>query len=329
MAKAPQGKGSGPQSSKTVENELTRASVLLFDARHYARRQARIALNTLGFWTIVDTHEIHKVPELLDDQRFELVVAGIAECDDGVADLVRNIRRQAFGKDPFVPIILTAWSPPTELVTTAINSGADDLLIWPFSINQLRGRIAGLIRTRKRFVITDAYLGPDRRFGAGRSEKFETVEVPNALKARVEEDNSLDASDSAVRAAMERLQSEKIRSEARRINQLAESVLEMYGAGRGGGSTSYVVSLIKLAEQFQQSIAGSTFSHLAELALSVENVAKAMRSDGESGGLRNLRLLEKAARALQVAADMDDSVVDTAHGISTEIAKIGDRRSTG
>lgn len=329
MTKSRQGQGTGPGGSSGVRNELTAASVLLFDARHYARRQARIALNTLGFWSIVDTHEIDRVPDLLNDQRFELIVAGIAEGDDGVAAMVQNVRRQAFGRDPFVPIILTAWSPAAELVTAAINSGADDLLIWPFSINQLRSRIKTLIRARKKFVITDSYLGPDRRFGAGRSEKFECVDVPNALKATVEEDNSIDANDTAVRSAMERLQSEKIRSEARRINQLTESVLQMFGAGKGANCINYVLSLIKLAEQFQQSIAGSSFAHLAELALSVENVAKAMREQGDAGSLRNLRLLENAAQALQVAADADESVVDTAFGISAEIRKLGDRRSTG
>ena len=77
--------------------------------------------------------------------------------------------RAAAGYNPFIVIIVTAWEKSTGLINRVVNSGADDLLLRPFSTALLGQRIEAHIERRKGFVITTDYVGPDRRKDASRA----------------------------------------------------------------------------------------------------------------------------------------------------------------
>lgn len=306
-----------------MQNEFTNVAVLLFDAKGSARRQARGALNSLGFQSVADTNDLSAIPELLNQTQFGLLFCGIDGAEDGVADLVRRIRRGECGRDPFVPIILTAWTPPRELVTTALQAGIDDLLIWPFSIQQLKDRIHGLIRSRKKFVVSENYMGPDRRMKGVTVEDFDTIEVPNVLKATVEDNPNLMPTDDAVSNTMAKLQTERIRSEARRIETAAESIVASASKGQGSRAVDQANDLSGLTARFRESIEGSRFAHLAQLTGAVDRVANNISANDNAITERDLALLGKTTQALAVAAHMDESVADAALDISAEIRKIG------
>jgi DNA-binding response OmpR family regulator len=307
------------ESRSRLPNDVTKATVFLLDAKHFARHQARIALNSLGFWSISDTHDLQMAPGILAERKFDLIIAGIEKANDGITDFVRQVRRQEFGRDPFIPVILTAWSPPEELVNRALNSGADDLLIWPFSIGQLGDRIQALISSRKKFVATDTYLGPDRRGEDARDQTYETIEVPNSLRASVEGDKNAEPDPRKISATMQHLQDEKVRCEARRINGMTLRVLEYYWGDRGDLAQQYIPMVQQLTKQFRKSIVGSHFAHLGELAASVDSVIEEFIGNIGSGVDKDLALLEKTSQALLMGAEQANASVDAAYGISGEI----------
>ena len=86
-------------------------------------------------------------------------------------------------RNPFVVIIVTAWEKSTGLINKVVSSGADDLLLRPFSTAQLGVRIESHVDRRKNFVITTDYVGPDRRKDTNRASNAELFEPPNSLKA--------------------------------------------------------------------------------------------------------------------------------------------------
>ena len=102
-----------------------------------------------------------------------------------------------------------------------VSSGADDLLLRPFSTALLGRRIEGHIERRKGFVITTDYVGPDRRKGTGRASNIELFEPPNSLKMKAKDRMSGEAIarklDTELRAAREKLTSEKRRRDAFQI----------------------------------------------------------------------------------------------------------------
>ncbi|HZD27052.1 MAG TPA: response regulator [Alphaproteobacteria bacterium] len=308
---------------QTVKDDVLRnAAVLLFDRKHHVRRQARSMLNAQQIWTVTELYEPYHLPEALKTSQVHLLIAAIEEPADEVLEMVTRLRRMEYGGDPFIPVILTSWNSSRDLVGAALNSGADDLLIWPFSIKQLGDRIWGLIRNRKRYVLTDTYLGPDRRMGQNRGTPFKTVDVPNTLRAVIEDELEFESTEETVANAMMALRSEKIRCEARRIHALTSSVMESYHGERADDIDSYLNTVHAVAGQFQRSIVGSSFEHLSRLAVSISMIVQDMLANWGEVAERDMALLEKTARALYIAAETDNTVAAAALDISEEIRRL-------
>ncbi len=72
-----------------------------------------------------------------------------------------------------------------------VNSGADDLLLRPFSTTLLGQRIEAHVERRKGFVITTEYVGPDRRKEPG-GGAIDLFDPPNSLKMKAKEKLSAD-----------------------------------------------------------------------------------------------------------------------------------------
>ena len=104
--------------------------------------------------------------------------------------MIQALRQGATGYNPFIVIIVTAWENNNALVGRVINSGADDLLLRPFSTAVLGNRIRTHVERRKGFVITSEYVGPDRRNDPARA-----VECRFVRAAQFAEDESAGAAD--------------------------------------------------------------------------------------------------------------------------------------
>ena len=132
--------------------DLSKARVFVIDQTSHGRREIRNALSILGFHNIEDTSDVEHSSEMLATQRAQLIVAAVQGAEDPILQLVQDIRQLRQPGDPFLPIMLNVWSAQEELVDQVIGSGADDLMIWPFSVQQLGVRVRTLINARKKFA---------------------------------------------------------------------------------------------------------------------------------------------------------------------------------
>ena len=99
--------------------------------------------------------------------------------------LIQRLRQGKVGDNPFIVIIVTTWRRDGNLINHLINSGADDVLTWPFSAAQLGERLRSQVERRKQFVVTCDYIGPDRRRDPERAGA-ECIDVPNTLRLRAQ-----------------------------------------------------------------------------------------------------------------------------------------------
>ena len=99
----------------------------------------------------------------------DLVLCEAQGAGDELCAAIQHLRQGGAGYNPFIVIIVTAWEKSTGLINRVVNSGADDLLLRPFSTALLGQRIEAHIDRRKGFVITTDYVGPDRRREPARS----------------------------------------------------------------------------------------------------------------------------------------------------------------
>jgi hypothetical protein len=99
-----------------------------------------------------------------------------------------------------------------------VSSGADDLLLRPFSTTLLGQRIETHVDRRKGFVITTEYVGPDRRRDTSRATNVEMFDPPNSLKMKAKDrlpnEEIARRLDLELKTAREKLTTEKLRRDS-------------------------------------------------------------------------------------------------------------------
>ncbi|MBC7952250.1 MAG: response regulator transcription factor [Rhodospirillaceae bacterium] len=162
--------------------------LVIADPNPVVRTGLRGALFSIGFRTISDTASFIKLHDLIEQDAIDLLVTSSELENNDVGFLISEMRSQRLGPNPFLVVITLLTSADPDYVKRVIDSGSDDLLLTPVQPDQLILRIEKLARTRKPFVVTHDYTGPDRRTKA---RAFEThsapmLEVPNPLKVRAD-----------------------------------------------------------------------------------------------------------------------------------------------
>ncbi|WP_417479476.1 response regulator receiver protein [Maricaulis maris] len=201
-----------------AEIDYARAPVLLFDPVHVNQRTTRYALFEIGFRQIECVASLADLKSAIADSAPAMIVAESSATDTEIFQLVRGVRRSEVGSNPFVVMLLTTWSRDTGHIRKAIECGADDVIVRPFSTMFAEERVRTLIKGRKDFIVTSDYIGPDRRKDADRSTDAVPISVPNFLKAAVENDEvALNNGRQHVQEAREAVTSERVRRVAMRI----------------------------------------------------------------------------------------------------------------
>jgi CheY-like chemotaxis protein len=128
------------------------------------RTAVRDSLRELGFDNITPVTMFADVRDAMASGLNDLLI--ISEFIEGQSslELIRRLRTGELGPHPF-PLVLLLMQPgsTTESIRIAINAGPDDVMVMPFAKADFEQRINRMAETRKPFVITYRYTGPDRR----------------------------------------------------------------------------------------------------------------------------------------------------------------------
>jgi DNA-binding response OmpR family regulator len=223
------------------------AQTLIYDPVSGNRASTRAALYNLGFRHIETMATLEAFAECIKRRPPDLALCEAQGSDSELCAMIQSLRQGIDGHNPFVVIIVTAWENSNALVTRVLNSGADDLLLRPFSTALLGQRIRSHIERRKGFVITSEYVGPDRRRDSSRPSNVELFEPPNSLKMKAQDRLSADEAaqrlDAQLKAARETLIAEKLRRDAFQICVLWRLLQE-----RVPGTEKYAADLARLKD---------------------------------------------------------------------------------
>ncbi len=128
------------------------------------RTAVRDSLRESGFDNITPLPTFEDVKDSVTSGQGDLLILGEVIDGQSTLDLIKRLREGELGPHPF-PLIMLLLQPGanTEAVRAAINSGPDDVMVMPFAIADFEQRISRMAATRKPFVITYNYTGPDRR----------------------------------------------------------------------------------------------------------------------------------------------------------------------
>ena len=160
------------------------AEVLVCDPVTSNRAATRSALYSLGFRQIEIGGNLRDFLDALENRPPDLAICDSRVGETELCQAIRGIRQCVGGYNPFVIIIVTTWTPSAALTREVMNAGADSLLLRPFSATLLDQRIKTHVLEQKPFIVTDEYIGPERRALERRSGVFSFI-PPNSLKAKI------------------------------------------------------------------------------------------------------------------------------------------------
>jgi DNA-binding response OmpR family regulator len=191
---------------------------LIYDPVSANRTATRAALYALGFRRTETVSTLEAFVETIQKNPPDIALCEAQGQADELCAAIQQMRQGGAGHNPFIVIIVTAWEKSAGLITKVVSSGADDLLLRPFSTALLGQRIEAHIDRRKSFVITTDYVGPDRRKDDSRESNVELFAPPNSLKMKAKDKMTAEAIsrklDAELKTAREKLHSEKLRRDS-------------------------------------------------------------------------------------------------------------------
>ncbi len=197
------------------------AEALIYDPVPANRMATRSALYALGFRNIETAATPQAFREFLSRRSPDLAICEVQRNDTEICELIQALRQGTENYNPFIVIIATAWEKVEGLIARVVNSGADDLLLRPFSTALLQSRIETHVQRRKGFVVTTDYVGPDRRRDDSRPSNVELFDPPNSLRMKAKErltpEQAAQRLEAELRTARDVLSREKLRRDAFQI----------------------------------------------------------------------------------------------------------------
>lgn len=169
-----------------LDYDLSNVEVVVVDSQLHAVRLVREMLNRLGIKKVELFDSVDQALSFMTGSAPDLV---LIDCEGPLESdafrMVRSIRNDMTVQNPYTGIVITVWQATQNHVLKMTNAGADAMLVKPFSPRQILDRIGTLVDSRKNFVVTSDFVGPDRRKHPREGTQIPLFDVPNTLAMKV------------------------------------------------------------------------------------------------------------------------------------------------
>ena len=302
--------------------------VLIYDPVSSNRTATRATLYALGFRRTETVSTIEAFVESMQKNPPDIALCEAQGAADELCATIQQMRQGGAGYNPFIVIIVTAWEKNTSLIRKVVSSGADDLILRPFSTAVLGQRIEAHIERRKSFVITTDYVGPDRRNDSSRVSNTELFDPPNSLKMKAKERLSAEAIarrlDAELRNAREKLTSEKLRRDSFQVCILWRLLQEQLIVP--GQTPPDLTKLIALTRSIETRVRDTEFQPAVEWCEAVLAAAEGLTMGVDRNA--SMHLLGHGALSLHLVFHPEKSPADQLAEIDATVAIIRARTQT-
>lgn len=278
--------------------------LFLCDPRVQVRSSLRMALNDAGMknGNIWEGGDMDAISDAVSDPNGpDIVICDVTENTDAACQTFSAIRHNELGTNPFICIIGVAWSPKQALVSKVMSSGADVLVAAPISPSLIIDRIEALVHSRKPFVVTSDYIGPDRRFLDDRESDIEMVEVPNSLRAKALGNFNAAQLKEEIAAARADINGQKIDRQAFQVSYLADKILEEFQAGELTNAGQKLGELKKVTSDLKMRAFSAGSKDLEELCVPLRAVVQSLLDSRGKFSKKDLSLLAQLSLAVRAA----------------------------
>ncbi len=310
--------------------DFSQTQVVLYATDIGRRKLAHDVLYSVGLPVASEPQDIEDLSKQLTEAEPDLIVMVLESEDQVLCDIVRDIRHDMIGVNPYVVVMALTWESEQRLVDFAINGGFDDIIVMPVSISALNQRFETMIERRKEFVVTPTYIGPDRRSSSRPStDELGTFPVPNGLRYKTTGDIEAVPSPLTLQVARRTTACHSLHRIATRVTQLA-TLLEDAHNGTGSEQDAAIAKqeIDELLDRMDAELDPHDHRHIIQLAALMRDVMEILGGREAPGAkmFELFRLHGMAMTASLISADDAASLVAKALNAATQhVGQIGQR----
>ncbi len=285
------------------DKDLTEVLAIVYDPIRGNMLTTRGLLHGMGLRRIEGVTSFAALERRIKDVEVSLLFLEASDEIVKISKLVKSIRLAETKANPFLPIIATLWSGATNSVAELMNCGCDDVLLRPFSVTKITERIQNLIESRKNFVVTSDYVGPDRGTPTNGHEKTDSFEVPNPLRdVAMGIKTDLVSHNEMIENAKNRMNKERLAKLARRIAMAAEVTIQ--ARNNNSDESGFVIDLIETSSELVKTARRMGQDEIHDMAIVLENVVEKTAISSERA--ESAELARQLALAIYIAYAVDE-----------------------
>ena len=256
-----------------------------------------------GFRALIEVTTMLDLHDVIDQDRVDLIITTMKLGHDDTSLLLREMRQNRLGNNPFIATIILLEAPEKEDLVKVVNAGVDDVLLMPISPSQLLTRIETIKRSRKQFIFAYDYVGPDRRKeerpGAAPPLVFEP---PNPLKLRDEQTIDEGRYAGFIRNGLVVYRRFIMAVQARQLEWLSGQIA--MGCRDSNiplkDTVTNVARLINMGQDLGKRLTGDENAENSEQVSAMVALAREVSSDPRAVGIDKLSRMVDIAKALKV-----------------------------
>ena len=233
----------------------------------------------------------------------DLLIAA-EDTDPKMFDTIRDIRHSRIGINPFLMISLMVRGDQEGSVQRAILAGADDVMIKPVAPAKMLDRVAHVTMNRLPFIVTNDYLGPERRSASpARPSNIRQLEVVNSLRAAVE-GRRMTTSEliRAVEANMSDVMAARLDSHGLKLGWVCGHILKAYQEKRIDKELhERLLILVGVLEDAGRTAHALGQPDLSQICIQMARQVEEMAENYEDPTSLQLATIEKLTKAFELA----------------------------
>lgn len=306
------------------------ARIILVEQKPELLRAIRQGLRDQASHNVIGTGKLRELQNRSAEDLIDLMICDVDGEHQGFLDFNKTMRQGGHGPNPYVVTIGVTETATEDKIKRVMEAGIDSILLKPFSFTALLDRISALVQSRKSFVVSTEYIGPDRRLRPRQEICLPLIDVPNTLKQRVE--NTYDEARicDAIGQTNERVNQQRTTQDAVLINQIVGQIAPWYDAGRIDDSIlAYLLHLQRVAHDISQRMAKTEDAAVGELCTALVPITEKLIANHLTPDIMDVRLLQQVAKAIFTAYGTGQKVETYSQDIVASIKGAERYRDTG
>lgn len=282
--------------------DLSKLSVVVGQMGAFGGDEIERQLAILGIEKPRITHDVDRVVRSIEHERADVLLCDMTKNRGRAQDLMRGIRNQEIGNNPFLVTIALTGPMTKDQVGGLIDAGPDDVFIGGFTRDHFVRRVSDLALNRRKFVAVASYIGPTRRSSNRPGRKTaEEFAVPNPVLSTGSGIDK-DVLWKEIAAASKALNFRKLDADVGMIRTLVEEIIPDYQVSlvtddfkrRIGLLQTTVESVHKRAQR----LGNDSLVSLCEIA---GNVVKDIKERPKPPNVRHLRAMPQLVVGFETA----------------------------